>query len=58
MSMDRCVKCSRAVDTDKDTDCYVCIGQIEFSTPWNVCICEPCRDRIEAELQAQYAGKK
>ena len=28
MSMDRCVKCSRAVDTDEDLDCYVGVGEI------------------------------
>lgn len=42
MSMDRCLHCSRLVDTDYDLDCYVrFVGHKH-----EVCICEPCRDDI------------
>lgn len=42
MSVDRCIECSRQVDTDIDVDCYDDEGQ---------CTCEPCRERrAEREL--------
>lgn len=50
MSMDRCVSCSQAVDTDTDAECYV----------GDVCYCERCRDRIEFcehERDAQKCGE-
>ena len=45
MSIDRCAKCSAAVDTDYDDECYGEFGDEE-------CMCKPCRDR-EIELQEQ-----
>ena len=40
MSIDRCVRCNNAVDTDADDECY-------WET--DACVCEPCRlkDRQE-----------
>lgn len=37
MSMDRCSKCSVAVDTDFDLNCYVEVDGL-------VCLCENCRE--------------
>lgn len=39
MSMDRCVECNRAVDTDTDTDCY--FGD------FGPCVCQQCREDAE-----------
>jgi hypothetical protein len=60
MSMDRCVKCNRAVDTDRDDECYLPVGGIdEEGVAWDYeCVCESCRDVIEAAKQTQHARKK
>jgi len=35
MSMDRCNRCDRVIDTDYDLDCYM---------PDDECVCESCRE--------------
>lgn len=54
MSMDRCVKCERYVDTDFDLQCYNEIGKDEPAekAPYD-CICESCRERLEEEKDAR-----
>ena len=42
MSMDRCHRCDRLVDTDEDLECY---------DKQDYCVCEVCRDREEAAFQ-------
>lgn len=46
MSIARCDKCSRQVDTDEDVYCYDSEGQ---------CFCEPCRDAWLEEGRAMAA---
>lgn len=43
MSIERCVSCSRAIDTDHDPECY------RNDRP----VCEPCRDDDD-EAQALF----
>lgn len=46
MSMDRCWVCSRAVDTDEETEGFYGILQHEEPTP-TVYICERCLEKNE-----------
>lgn len=39
MSMDRCSKCDRPVDTDEYPDCYY----DENGDPRDACVCESCQ---------------
>ena len=41
MSIDRCSKCERYVDTDADTECYLPVNAMDYK-----CVCEPCRDSM------------
>lgn len=64
MSMDRCVKCGRLVDSDDDPECYV--ERPTYSntaTPvkptgerveWD-CICESCREEMMDEKERNDA---
>lgn len=49
MSIDRCLTCSRQVDSDEDTDCYDAEGQ---------CFCGPCRDATFATARAEYLAER
>ena len=45
MSMDRCQKCERSIDTDLDPDCY---------PDEDICLCRYCRDELEARGLLTY----
>lgn len=44
MSMDRCYRCDRLVDTDFDLECY---------DKQDHCVCKGCRDREREEADFQ-----
>ena len=52
MSIDTCAHCDRWIDADDDPDCYVEIGNMKRLHK-TICLCEPCRDRRQQEIDAQ-----
>jgi len=49
MSIDRCTRCSRPVDTDEDSEAHVDVGNMRGLEDW-VCVCESCRDEPPDDL--------
>lgn len=51
MSVDTCTKCDQVFDTDDDPDCYVATNDGYPPPPLikYVCICESCREGMEAD---------
>lgn len=49
MSISRCDRCSRAVDTDADTECYLPLN----SRDWE-CVCESCREGYDSHADDQH----
>lgn len=47
MSMDRCSRCSRIIDTDYDLECYVPDPRHSLAGHPDICVCERCREREE-----------
>lgn len=58
MSMDRCCKCNRPVDTDMDTDCYQPDPRHSLCGHPDICVCEPCRDEQEDDGEIDFANFK
>lgn len=55
MSMDRCCKCDRPVDTDFDLDCYIPYPAHHVKAGWDMCVCERCQE-IDAEKADREAA--
>jgi hypothetical protein len=45
MSVIRCDKCSRLIDSDEDLECFIQV--IYDGATWDAVRCEVCRDREE-----------
>ncbi len=56
MSIDRCSRCDRLIDTDYDLECYVPDPRHSLVGHPDICVCESCREREENELNAIGAG--
>jgi hypothetical protein len=52
MSIERCDRCESTVDTDKDADCYVELGN-KRRLHKTVCMCQRCRERHWHEIEYQ-----
>lgn len=48
MSIIRCDHCSRLIDSDYDLECVVEVGD----KPEEIVLCESCRERYLAEVEA------
>lgn len=53
MSMDRCCKCDRIIDTDFDLECYVPDPRHSLAGHPDICVCESCREREEAQAMRE-----
>lgn len=49
MSMCRCDRCSRAIDSDEDMECFVEHPAHSISGAPDIVLCEPCRERDDIE---------
>lgn len=56
MSLDRCFRCTRLVNTDFDLDCYRPDPRYSIFVRPDICVCETCRDREERELEDAGSG--
>ena len=54
MSMERCERCSRQIDTDFDTECYCEVGNMRSQT-YEIILCEHCRGLAEVEHERAAA---
>ncbi len=52
MSIERCSRCENKVDSDKDGDCYVYVGNYKRQHD-TVVMCEGCRSRHWDEIEYQ-----
>lgn len=58
MSIDRCSRCDRLIDTDYDLECYVPDPRHSLAGHPDICVCESCREREEMEMLREGTGMK
>lgn len=54
MSMCRCERCSKLIDSDFDMDCFVEVGNMRRLND-TIILCEHCREEREKQIEAEQA---